>query len=186
MNARRQIPSPPRGRRPRRTRLYRLVLCLACGGLSRPETARADAPKPAPGATTIVLPPVAVMGKPIGSFGISVRVLRSEATQRALLITVIDVRPDSDAQRKGIGPGTEILSIDGIDAHEFRATFAYGSDLNAKLLQRRPGDRITLEILPIGTPKPKFVTLVEGLRIDRGTYEGPLNVTHVGIAGSHP
>src|SRR5579871_3903961 len=108
-------------------RLATLTVGLALAALPRPEAARADPPKPAPAGTSIVLPPVAVMGKPVSSFGLSLRLLRSEATQRTLLVTVTDVEPGSDAQGKGIGAGTDILSIDGIDVHEFKATFASGS-----------------------------------------------------------
>jgi hypothetical protein len=159
-----------------------IVLCLGLWASACPAT---EPPKdqPSPG-TTVLLPPLTVAGKPVGSFGFSVCVLRSEVTQRALLITVKDVQPDSEAKRKGLSPGTEILSIDGTDVHAFKATFARGSDLNSKLLDRARGDRITLEILPIGEAKPRLITLVEGRTPESDADGLPPNGRRVYIGGN--
>jgi hypothetical protein len=167
-------------------RLGALAALLCVGCLASPQGALADSPKTGAPATSIVLPPVAVLGKPVSSFGLSLRLLRNEATQRTLLVTITDVEPGSDAQKKGLGAGTDIMSIDGIDVHEFKATFAYGSELNAKLLQRGPGERITLEILPAGALKPTVVTLVEGRRRERDAEVQPFSIKHVTLAGSGP
>ncbi len=159
-----------------------IFLCL---GLWATACAATEPPKDQPGpGTTVLLPPLTVAGKPVGSFGFSVRILRSEVTQLALLITVKDVQPDSEAKLKGLSPGTEIMSIDGTDVHQFKATFAKGSDLNSKLLDRARGDRITLEILPIGEVKPRLVTLVEGRTPERDADGLPANGRRIYIGGS--
>ena len=156
---------------------------LALGCLLLAQSSFADPPK-AVAATSIVMPPFAVLGKPVSSFGLSLRVLRSEATQRALGMTITDVEPGSDAQRKGIAAGTVILSIDGSDVRQFHASFASGSELNEKLLQRRPGDEVILEIMPPGASKPRTVTLVEAQRNDPTADVRPLNAKRVGLPGA--
>ncbi len=133
----------------------------------------------------IVLEPVGVSGRPVGSFAFSVRAIRNGMTQKALQVTVDRVLPNSEAEKKGVGPLTQILSIDGRDVQEFTASFAQGSDLNRKLMYRKPGERITLEILNLNSREPKFVTLTEGFQVfgpahqDPDSGEVPPNAVHV-------
>jgi C-terminal processing protease CtpA/Prc len=108
------------------------------------------------------LAPLVVSSKPIGSFGISVRARRDGITGNVAEMTVTGVIPNSDADKEGLGPLTRILRIDGRNVNEIPATFDRGSDLNSKLIDRKQGERITLEVLILGARKPKEVTLVEG------------------------
>ncbi len=106
---------------------------------------------------------------------------------RVAEMTVLAVIPNSDADKQGLGPLTQILSIDGKDVSDFTASFDKGSDLNAKLIDRKKGDKITLEVLILGAKRPKRVTLVEGRGIHEFPFESdseiePLRTVHVGIS----
>jgi len=107
------------------------------------------------------LKPITVKAVPLGSFGFSVRVKWSVETARVEKIIIDEVLPDSPADQAGIGVSTTIEKIDGRPVREFTATFDSGSDLNKALINRKPGDRITLEVLPVGAARPRIVTLVE-------------------------
>jgi S1-C subfamily serine protease len=136
---------------------------------------------------TIVLSPVNVSTRPIGCFGLSVRARQDGLLARVAEMTVLAVIPHSDADKQGLGPLTQILSIDGKDVSNFTASFDKGSDLNAKLIDRKKGDKITLEVLVLGAKRPKRVTLVEGRRIHEFPFESdsevePLRTVHVGIS----
>lgn len=136
---------------------------------------------------TVVLSPVYVGTKPLGCFGMSTKARKDGLTTRITELTVLSVIPNSDADKQGIGPLTQILSIDGKNVGEFTASFVKGSDLNAKLINRKKGDQITLEVLILGARKPKRVTLVEGHGVHEFPFESdsevePLRTTHVGVS----
>src|ERR1700683_1509640 len=111
-----------------------------------------------------MLSPVGVSAKPVGSFGFSVQAIKDGITLRVLEMTVDTVAPNSEASRKGLAPLTQILGIDGRDIRDFTASFAKGSDLNSKLMDRKKGDQITLEVIPLGARVSKMVTLTQGLQ----------------------
>jgi len=113
-------------------------------------------------AKTVVLAPFGVSAKPVGSFGFSVQILKDGLSQKVIEVTVDQVAPNSEAARKGLAPLTQILSIDGREVQGFVASFAQGGELNKKLMDRKPGDLLTLEILVLGSKAPKRITLVEG------------------------
>jgi hypothetical protein len=112
--------------------------------------------------SAVVLSPVDISAKPFGCFGISIRAERDALTSRVSEMTVLDVIPNSEADRDGLAPFTRILRIDGREVGEFIASFNRGSELNAKLINRKKGDRIVLEVLALGSRKSKVVTLTEG------------------------
>jgi S1-C subfamily serine protease len=137
--------------------------------------------------TATVLKPFVVGTKPIGSFGLSVKALRGGFSANVAELTILDVVPHSDADKQGLGPMTQILSIDGRSINEFAASFDKGSDLNVKLIDRKQGDRITLEVLIRGAGRPKQVTLTEGHGVNQLPNESdsgiePMRVIHIGIS----
>ena len=136
---------------------------------------------------TVVLSPIYVSTRPLGCFGLSIKARKDGLTARITEMTVLEVIPNSDADKQGLGPLTQILSIDGRSVSEFTASFAKGSDLNAKFIDRKKGDEITLEVLILGARKPKRVTLIEGRGVHEFPFESdseiePLRTTHVGVS----
>jgi C-terminal processing protease CtpA/Prc len=136
---------------------------------------------------SIVLTPFVVSSKPIGSFGLSVKAIRGGFSADVAELTILDVIPHTDAEKQGLGPLTQILSIDGRSVNEFAASFDKGTELNLKLVDRKRGDRITMEVLIRGAGKPKQVTLTEGhgvhqFPIDSDSEIEPLRTVHIGIS----
>lgn len=173
----------------------RSLSLLVLGALSFAAHFQLIAQSPAPAASqsgedrggAVVLSPVYVDTKPFGCFGMSTKARKDGLTSRIAELTVLSVIPNSDADKQGIGPMTQILSIDGRDVGEFAASFANGSDLNTKLLNRKKGDVITLEVVTLGARKPRRVTLMEGRGVHEFPFESdseiePLRTTHVGIS----
>jgi predicted metalloprotease with PDZ domain len=144
-------------------------------------------PPPAAAKPALQLAPVVVSSKPIGSFGLSVRVLRDAMSAKVAELTILDVIPHTDADKAGLGPLTRILSIDGRSVNDFTASFDQGADLNAKLIDRKRGDRITLVVLTLGARKPREVTLTEGRGVhafpnQTDSEVEPLRTQHFGIS----
>jgi hypothetical protein len=135
---------------------------LALSEISMVGEEAPSSPSEGASSKTVVLSSFGVTARPVGSFGFSVQALRDGLTQRVIELTVDHVAPNSEADVKGMAPLTQIVSIDGRDVHEFTASFANGSDLNRKLMDRKPGDRIELGVLVPGARFPKVVTLTEG------------------------
>lgn len=131
------------------------------GGTDSPPAGQTHAGGP------IILKPVTVTAKPLGSYGLSVRVKWNSETAMVESILIDQVLPDSPAARAGLGTLTTIRKIDGRPVQEFVATFDNGSDLNRALVNRKPGDRITLEVLDVGATRPRMVTLVESAAASR-------------------
>jgi C-terminal processing protease CtpA/Prc len=102
-------------------------------------------------------------------------------------MTVDKVSKGSDAEAKGLSTLAEILSIDGRDVQEFTASFLKGSDLNRKLMDRKPGERIRLGVLLLGGRSPKVITLTQGAASLSGSLHDPNadamapNAVHIGI-----
>jgi C-terminal processing protease CtpA/Prc len=137
--------------------------------------------------TSVVLSPFVVSTKPIGSFGLSVKATTDGFSAKIAELTILDVIPHTDADRKGLGRLTRILSIDGRSVNEFTASFNQGTDLNSKLIGRKRGDSIRLEVLILGARKPKKVTLTEWYgahhfpnETDSGVER--LRTVHVGVS----
>ena len=154
--------------------------CAQGSGAASPSS-NSD-PKP-----SLVLSPFVVSSKPIGSFGLSVKAMRYGPSLKVAELTILDVVAHTDADKEGLGPLTQILSIDGKSVNDFTASFDKGTDLSLKLIDRKRGDRITLEVLVLGARKPREVTLTEGHGAHQfpnqsDTDVEPLRTIHVGLS----
>ena len=131
-----------------------------------PPEAETPAPALPPAATegdrVTTLAAYAVSGKPLGGFGMGLRIRTDLFGQQVAAITIFEVLPDSPAEKGGLEPLTSILKIDGRPIQDFRGSLKKGSDLNRKLMHRNPGAKLTLEILRPGSTVPQTVTLTEG------------------------
>ena len=92
----------------------------------------------------------------------SLRIRKNPLNQNVAEITIFQVLPGSPADKAGLEALTSIQKIDGRPVRDFLASFRKGSDLNRKLMGRKLGDQITLEVLTPGSPLGKVVTLTEG------------------------
>ncbi len=171
-------------------RIIGTCLMFSLGGFS---ARAADAPTSTPGsaeAKPVVLEPYGVSAKPVGSLGFSVQILKDGLSQKAIDVTVDRVAPNSEAARKGLAPLTQILSIDGKDVQEFVASFAKGSELNMKLMNRKKGDHLTLEVMVLGSRESRFINLTEGSqalgpdRREANAEEATPGAIRVGSGGS--
>lgn len=107
-------------------------------------------------------------------FGVAIELWEDKNTQRVLAMYVKAVQPESMAELEGLAPGTRIFGIEGIPVEDFTATFGEGSELNRIFLNRKNGDRVTLEVKMEGKRGTKFVTLVQksGLNVFLGQSHG--------------
>ncbi len=125
--------------------------------------ARADGPggtEPAAGSAVVKMEPVTVTADSLLSFGFSVRVIRTESPRQLVAMFVERVQRDSDADRKGLEAGMQIVAIDSRAASSFDPTFASGSDLARIFVGRRDGDSVVLDVIPPGKLTPKRLTIV--------------------------
>ena len=96
-------------------------------------------------------------------FGVAITLWEDKNSGLVLEMYVRDVAPGSMAESKGLRPGTRIWAIDGISAESFEATFAAGSGLAEKFLNRKPGDQIVLELAPApGERHSRLIVLKQG------------------------
>jgi C-terminal processing protease CtpA/Prc len=102
-----------------------------------------------------------VASKHLQSFGIALEFWENKSTQRVMEMYIKEVQQGSMAEDKGLTKGTRIFEIDGIPVDSFDATFAVGSDLNKIFIDRKNGDRVTLEVKIPGTHGLRTVTLIE-------------------------
>jgi len=110
--------------------------------------------------TTIHMDPVIVTADSRLSFGFSLRLVREETGNRILAMYIDRVQEESDAQRKGLEAGSQVLSIDGRAVSEYEGTFRIGSELHRILIGRPEGARVTLEVRPLGAnTKPNKITI---------------------------
>ncbi len=145
------------------------------------QTARADSPAKS---DVVTLEAFSVGALPVQSFGFCVRILRNTETDQVTEITVTRVAPKSDAAKKGMGPLTSIRKIDGRPVQDFVASFAKGSDLNKILMHRKPGDKVTIEFLALGSTAVRTATLTEHPPEGTGTESALMAPLRFGSSGS--
>ena len=95
---------------------------------------------------TIELPKLAIKGSPISSYGFGIVGLREPVTKKIKRLFVADVTEDSEAQRRGIQEGDEILSINGVKVAGMDGLMKPGSPLFDLLINQPPGQSIKFEI----------------------------------------
>ena len=109
----------------------------------------------------IKLAPVSVGGVPVMSFGFGVQIVKNGVTKKVVSMLVSGVAHGSQAEQQGLVYYTEILSIDGIPVENFTASFASGTELHQKLMNRKEGDQVTLEIVTPGARAPRTIILTQ-------------------------
>ena len=114
----------------------------------------------------IQMKPFDVKQRPITSFGLSLRIIGDPQTRFVKRILVLAVATDSQAEYKGIEPGTEILGVNGKSVNSLEFGLSQGTELNRLFLNRKYGDTITLVVVSKAEPEPRTLTLNEGLARD--------------------
>ncbi len=95
------------------------------------------------------------------SFGISLKMLRNDATRRIYALEISRVRAGSYAEGQGVKPGMRILRIDGKPVQYIAATFMPGSELGRVFVSRKPGDQVELQVVSPNSTEPKTIVLIE-------------------------
>lgn len=95
------------------------------------------------------------------SFGISINVWKDNNTQKVISIVINQVKPGSEAERKGLTALARIDRIDGRPVQDYAASFLKGTELNHLFVNRHNGDKITIEFTLPGQPESQTVTLTE-------------------------
>jgi len=132
-------------------------------------TLAADGAEPVPGAAVernsapVQLEAVKVEANyiPKLSFGIGLEVWKDNVTRLATSILIARVRPESEAEQKGLVPRMRILRIDGKPAQEYEASFFKGKELSRIFVDRRNGDKVELEVWFPGEGAARTVVLTE-------------------------
>lgn len=94
-------------------------------------------------------------------FGISLNVWKDNNTHLVTSIIIDRVKPGSEAEQKGLAPMARVLRINGRAVQEIEASFFKGKELNQVFVDRRDGDKITLEIWMPGETEARTVVLTE-------------------------
>jgi len=141
-----------------------LALILVLPGSGRAEagtaTPAASAPAEAANAQPLVMDAMTVYGDTKLAFGFGLQVVRIENPRAVLQMVVGRVQAGSDAERKGLKPGSRVIAIDGRDVASYEATFVYGSELNRIFVDRPEGAHVTLQVIAPGKKKPQKLTIV--------------------------
>ncbi len=119
-----------------------MLLALLCGPLARLEAA-----PPKPAEPVEVLPTVKVKGEVQCSFGFGVSLLRQPETRKISRLFITRVSPKSSAAKLGLGPGDEILAINGEKIRGMDGEAKQGAKLFSLLCDRAAGETIEIEVL---------------------------------------
>lgn len=109
--------------------------------------------------SVVVLDPIQVSGRTYLSFDFSLALVRNGS--QVVWATVTAVKPNSEASAAGLTPMTRIVAINGKEIQDFEASLSHGSELHALLINRKPGARITLDVLLNGYGERKTLTLIK-------------------------
>ena len=138
-----------------------LALILVLPGFAEVDDKAGVVPRKESGnVQPLVLEPMMVYGDTRLAFGFGLRITRIENPRVVLDLVVDRVQVGSDAERKGLRPGSKIVSINGRDVSQYEATFEHGSELNRILVDRPEGARVTMQVLVPGKKKPQTLTIV--------------------------
>ncbi len=127
-----------------------LVAVLVAGALPGEE------PPPMPDDKVVVLEAMKIVGTPIISFAIDIRIYQDPDTKKVDRIFITKVYPRTDAEAAELQVGDEILRINGVPVKDYEAIVSVKSPLGKLLLNRFPGSPIRLDVL---TRKTEKVTL---------------------------
>lgn len=126
------------------------------------ETATSTEQAATPAAPAIKLDPFTVRDEPPKlNFDIALQVWSNRDTGKVTAIYITKVKALSHAEQLGLRPRTRIDRIDGIPVEELVASFNDGTVLNKTFVNRKFGDRVTLEVVAEGTYTSKTVTVIE-------------------------
>ncbi len=126
-----------------------------------PET-KPVPPAAKPAEAIVKLEPMEVLGEPPKlSFGISLQIWQDGLTGNVSTIYITGVKPGSEAAKQGLVPFTQIDRIDGRPVQSYLASLKSSSELGKIFINRKLGAKVALEVLPVGSHKPKTIVLVE-------------------------
>lgn len=141
--------------------LLLLALALPTFGQAEGKTSAEASARLAEASNTqpMVLEPMVVYGETKLAFGFGLRVVRIGNPHVLLELTVDRVKVGSEAERKGLKPGSRIVSINGREVSSYEATFVHGSELNSLFVDRPEGASVTMEVLAPGKKKVQKLTI---------------------------
>lgn len=104
----------------------------------------------------LVLEPFKVNETPLISYAIDIAIYVDPKTKKVTRIFITRVIEDTDAERAGLKPGDEIVSLDGVPVKGMEPKVGPDSPLGQFLLNRDHGERLNFEII---THRTENITL---------------------------
>lgn len=148
-----------------------------------PETAASkEQTTAAPGPAVKLEPYVVDELPPKLCFGVSLSVWKNANTGKVMAIYINKVKAKSDAEVAGFGARTRIYRINGKPVEEMSASFNDDSELNRIFINRKLGEKITVEAVPEGSNQSKTVTLMERINLGVEFNSGKPNQQKQGFA----
>lgn len=142
--------------------VWLVVASLPLPGQASTADKPTDPPAAKPAEPVVKLEPMEVLGEPPKlSFGISLQIWQDSLTGNVSTIYITGVKTDSDAEKQGLKPFTQITRIDGRPVQSYLASLKTSNDLGKVFINRKVGAKVTLEVLPVDSPEPKTIVLVE-------------------------
>lgn len=150
--------------------LFAVVLaCLPLQGQAPIPDKPVDPPAAKPAEPVVKLEPMEVLGEPPKlSFGISLQIWQDSQTGNVGTVYITAVKKESDAEREGLAPFTQITRIDGRPVQSYLASLKTTSELGKIFINRKVGDKVVLEVLSTDSPTSKTVVLVEPAKFNTG------------------